>query len=774
MKKTLLFVAALSIAAAGAFAQPKLALPSRNASSSSNLQFVVPNRNATYQVDPKVNTFVAPEAVQQYVAGAPKKTADNGVIYYRPEGTLYRNFSENFGVYYMSMLVVPSYYDLTFKNGNNIPESALWSNGTSDWNEYTDEDKNLTYGLTSGYDGSYTYLPTISDGTTDFTLCESNQYSATYRPGFMVDSVANLMFHDYRTSSAHYGWNGSTSKHYLIGSGVYTREDVDYVMWGLEQEYPKPAAPMYIDNISMNYYSETGAVKEGGEIVLNILKLETIEGKDYITDTIAVLKATPADTAIYNVYESGLKTPSGAGYYGHITFQNKYEDDWGIETVEPVTLDSRFLIQITNLDDPLVDIGFLADKTSADDLPTEGVVQYSMAADSSTYNFWYGAGVALQANFHATFDHADAWDSAVFTLDDGTEVEVEGLNNFIAPIEGGVARVDNDEYNIPVAYINTCFDWKDCDELENYYIELPEWLSIEVDESNRYRQVQYSDGSFGQMVNGPTLLTITAEPLPEGVKGRQAELHIEGRGYISQVPIIVTQGEITNNFVGTKYDFAAVAAAGENPANKNGSAANGQAFYVWENADKADSQRQDFKGYEWAEGSVLPEVCHVWRRIDRINGNIVEGGLNCPNDREMVVDGLSKGAQVVIFYDATAAADGNKEIVYATGVSTPGTVATVNGETAVSGETKIASGSPIAITSTAGGYIGFKVFKGMVISMIVLTEGNGELDTAIRELDLNNGVVIENGQIYNLAGQRIAAPEKGQIYILNGKKFIEK
>ena len=64
----------------------------------------------------------------------------------------------------------------------------------------------------------------------------------------------------------------------------------------------------------------------------------------------------------------------------------------------------------------------------------------------------------------------------------------------------------------------------------------------------------------------------------------------------------------------TVYDFEAAANAGENPANKNGSAANGQAFYGWEDADEPKNQdvrRQDYKGYEYTEGSVLPEVCHV-------------------------------------------------------------------------------------------------------------------------------------------------------------------
>ena len=100
------------------------------------------------------------------------------------------------------------------------------------------------------------------------------------------------------------------------------------------------------------------------------------------------------------------------------------------------------------------------------------------------------------------------------------------------------------------------------------------------------------------------------------------------------------------------YDFAAAFKAGENPANFNGNQNNGQGFYGWEKADKTDSRRNDYKGYTWESGSVLPEICHVFRRSDRINGNIKEGGLYCPNDREMAVDGLKEGSTVQIFYNA--------------------------------------------------------------------------------------------------------------------------
>jgi len=189
------------------------------------------------------------------------------------------------------------------------------------------------------------------------------------------------------------------------------------------------------------------------------------------------------------------------------------------------------------------------------------------------------------------------------------------------------------------------------------------------------------------------------------------------------VPVVFPENAVV-------FDFEAAAAAGENPANKNGSAANGQAFYAWEKADKTDSKRQDYKGYEWAEGSVLPEVCQVWRRSDRINGNVKDEGLYCPNNREFAVDGLEAGSKVIVVYDAIDATD--KELVWAVGDGTseggPGAAratATINGVEAVIGETTIASGAEIVVNSVTPaengtGYIVFQVKKGMYIKQIAV------------------------------------------------------
>ena len=182
------------------------------------------------------------------------------------------------------------------------------------------------------------------------------------------------------------------------------------------------------------------------------------------------------------------------------------------------------------------------------------------------------------------------------------------------------------------------------------------------------------------------------------------------------------------------YDFEAAANAGENPVNKNGSEVNGQKFYGWENETFTDRERKDYKGYEYAEGSVLPEVCHVWRRSDRMDASaskISNGGLQCPNNREMAVDGLTEGLTVTIIYDATNATD--KEIVWAIGdgssqsLGEPRAKAIINGAEAVAGTTTIKSGDVITVTkvtpaANGSGYIVFKVKANMVIKKIIIDE----------------------------------------------------
>ena len=101
-------------------------------------------------------------------------------------------------------------------------------------------------------------------------------------------------------------------------------------------------------------------------------------------------------------------------------------------------------------------------------------------------------------------------------------------------------------------------------------------------------------------------------------------------------------GEVKKEYPKYVYNFAGAQAAGETPLVKLNQSGG---FYIWERDDKVDSKRQDFRGYTNYKGSNLAAACHVWRRTDAYDNasTWVDGGLYCPNDREMVIDGVAHG-----------------------------------------------------------------------------------------------------------------------------------
>lgn len=178
------------------------------------------------------------------------------------------------------------------------------------------------------------------------------------------------------------------------------------------------------------------------------------------------------------------------------------------------------------------------------------------------------------------------------------------------------------------------------------------------------------------------------------------------------------------------YDFVAAYANGEAEtlADLNGSASKGQAFYAWEKDDKRDSKRQDYRGYTYSEGSVLPEVCHVWRRQDKFKASLTATGLACSrNGGTIAIDGLEAGSVVKITYDGSAAGEGKQNIIWTAAITQDGiprSTAKINGEEAYSGITAIESGAEIEVltcdTADNGttGYITIGINSGMVIQKI--------------------------------------------------------
>ena len=239
------------------------------------------------------------------------------------------------------------------------------------------------------------------------------------------------------------------------------------------------------------------------------------------------------------------------------------------------------------------------------------------------------------------------------------------------------------------------------------------------------------------------------------------------RAYVLSVTVNYQEagGEEPQPVADIIYDFAAeqaLIAAGtvEKPGNFNGNQNNGQGFNAY-----SVKIRNDYKGYVKKEGSTLPETCNIWRRSDRFDQDAswnVAGGVNMPNNREFVIDGLTPGSKVVIEYDATNAAEGSKNIIWAVGENNklgeavgagegiPVTTATIGGVEAVPGETAIASGAEILIKSVTPavkgtGYMVIQVKKNMLISKISILVNEDAVSNAVTVADgIENGTVKVN------------------------------
>ncbi|MBP5258814.1 MAG: hypothetical protein J6Z41_08805, partial [Prevotella sp.] len=228
----------------------------------------------------------------------------------------------------------------------------------------------------------------------------------------------------------------------------------------------------------------------------------------------------------------------------------------------------------------------------------------------------------------------------------------------------------------------------------------------------------------------------------------------------------VSQVKGLYDFAGAAKEFDDLKTAGQTvmPIEKvSGSAANGTAFYIWEKAEKTDSYRQDFKGYGnyTGEGGFLPTNGDIWMRSGELHSKITNGGLQCDNNKNIVINNIKAGDKIIIEFLQEAPALDNHSITE--GEETPPekvltwgvadgyghrTHAVVGDATksAVSGETTIASGEAIRIVDTECGYFSFIAPKGIVITMIKITEGDVPTDVELPG-NINLPETVEGGTI---------------------------
>ncbi|MBO4451277.1 MAG: hypothetical protein J5770_02545 [Bacteroidaceae bacterium] len=492
-------------------------------------------------------------------SAAPRKAYSDGVSYRRPEGTLYVSGSTFVYPY------LPAFTEVTWRNASTDKASSVWSFVSSDGeSEEMDADENMDLPVTYGKIGrNYiitSWVPTLTVGESSYKLADEFEFeSATAVAVINGDSILpatqeNLAGGFYTGFSDANVFGTFTRNLYLDEENpdVATPAKVAYIY----NFYEKPAAPMCLESIMFRASSTAETFDDfmgmDAEMNIYIIKLDE-EGN--LTDSI--IAELPFNFENITDYEEETRTGTIYKYYATFEVSKKEVDDFGTEFNVPIIIKDAFAVVIGDFSRPDVNFGlFMCDvmATEQDYYYNGGITptcaQYVKEEDGSAIDGLWPCQTLSPSSPYARQYNGVLFFNCMYDI-----VNVyDGFEKQYAPTEGGatyaIVEEENEETgeteNVGYSFIQyrstmpRLSDWEGLEGEENYYFEdLPDWL--EVGESNDSYYISTDPKYLDPCI---TLTQLIAAPLPEGVKGRKAEIRIvSDRGADSGV-ITVIQGEV--------------------------------------------------------------------------------------------------------------------------------------------------------------------------------------------------------------------------------------
>lgn len=474
----------------------------------------------------------------------PHRSVADGTYYTRPDGMMFVGRDKELRQYPVSILVIPPFYETLFKNqcGTNKVSWTINDNDFSDYMEPATGDcwyYNFGKSTVDEEGLNMYYLPTIHNGAKTFTICETDKKGEPNEDG-QVGSVPNdkfdmpYAFSDINTNSWYVGgaitpstYKKETDWTYIYGPGTITFGDGS--TWncvGVGQVFPAPVTPFTVNEVCVHAVSNTRPLSGDTYLIMEVRNVEEASyGPTFGSETYETLICTAEDCTIAYTYSDGT-------VIWNMYFHKKVEDDFGIESNAPFVLDKQFALVVLGFDQDGCDAG-MNGLTMADeeiDLIPEG--EPIIELDGQYSSFGYQSPIALNAVFYGFFDAAIVPD-ALYGSDD---TAYEDCNILRVTADGTEAMNDNfpDVFDHFV-YIEVARDLQDEDENDNYEFDAPEWVNdIEI--------MGFEDSEE----TGMYVVTVACDPLPEGITGRRGEVWLKGSGVTSENPIIVLQGDATN------------------------------------------------------------------------------------------------------------------------------------------------------------------------------------------------------------------------------------
>lgn len=389
-------------------------------------------------------------------------------------------------------------------------------------------------------DVDYQFTATRDMTYTDFTLTGTNgENSSTFKFGF-----GNAKGESSATYEAFEMYGGGSQSVFGFSNGLYPimsrfNPDGDLTYYSnfatpdkagegnsfhkIISYQGKPSAPLYITGITLPVI--LNSYNEDFHLDVKIYKASEDGG---LGDLIATGTATAENINDEYASTSGLSA---------ISFPLSIEDEFEMSTeVGYIFIEDAFFIVIEGWDNGT----FSAILGSQND-ECEGV--YSAQQEST----WF----TLTGDADEDWYSWTGWNTSLFIGLDGAAYGYLATNdntNITIPAAGGEAKINvepmliyNDDNGNPTTGI-----WKDYESEE-----LPEWLSVSIDD-------HYTLNSDQQLTEANFDLIFSAEALPGGVEGRQANLIFMQPG--ARLKVTVTQGEASGiNVAVTKLDSKSAA-----------------------------------------------------------------------------------------------------------------------------------------------------------------------------------------------------------------------
>lgn len=526
MKRTFLLTLALCMLSTLSFAQSEMVLERVAPMTKSSLKGLVKPSITTAQT-------------------RPRRSVADGVYYTHERGVMYSGYTFDGRGYRGTLLNYPPFQNVIFLNKSG----SLDINWSINGNDYTEDMDSKTGDFlyvslpktTLTEEGlSSFYTPTLTKGKSSYTYLDTNYRGEVNQDGSSIivtnspDWDLSYTFSDYATNILYGGgwvdsYTGTEDDTYIFGSGTVTFSDIGTTKsFAVSQCFPAPISPFIANNISIHTMSVTKPIAEGKKLFMEIRDVETLEDGSltFGDEVYETLEATADDVELAWTYSDGDNV-----YNVH--FYKKEVDDFGIEANAPFVLDKDFCVVIGGLSDEGIDCGFMGLTAVTEDLDyLQSAEPLIETQDGKIYSFNYGIPMTLPCNFWGFFDAVEV-PTILYASDD---TAFEDCNILRVSDDGKI--VSNEKYpeifdsNV---YVIVARDWEDADGNENYYFDAPEWISdITIYETESSEET------------GMYLVTILAEPLPEGVTGRTGQMYLKGIGGLTSAdPIIVLQGDAT-------------------------------------------------------------------------------------------------------------------------------------------------------------------------------------------------------------------------------------